>query len=329
MDSVSGEAVIRGGAFLRRYAWFVLAFSVLVVVWGGFVRASLSGDGCGDSWPLCHGKLVPWGAPLKTIVEVVHRQTSGLAFLLVLGLLIATFRTFPRGHIARKGAVGSMVFIVTASLIGAALVIFGWVVDDRSLGRAVVFPFHVMNTFFLLGFLTLTALWIGGVPAPRLKTPDRLGLYALLLLATLVIMGMSGAFSALGGTLSPTRGLTPEILQSQDPVVRAVATLKALHPVIAVIGTLVLLATAAKLVRARPSPRTRRIANALVGLVVVEILLGVMTIVFRASIPLALAHLLVADLMWVAGMMLGAVALASPAEEPTAEAAAARPTVAV
>ena len=42
----------------RRYAWAVLAYNVLVVLWGAYVRASGSGAGCGSHWPLCNGELL-------------------------------------------------------------------------------------------------------------------------------------------------------------------------------------------------------------------------------------------------------------------------------
>ncbi|MHB1958893.1 MAG: COX15/CtaA family protein, partial [Acidobacteriaceae bacterium] len=44
---------------LRRFAWFVLVYNVLVILWGGAVRATGSGAGCGDQWPLCAGAAIP------------------------------------------------------------------------------------------------------------------------------------------------------------------------------------------------------------------------------------------------------------------------------
>ena len=52
---------------LRRYAWFVLAYNVLVVLWGTFVRATGSGGGCGDHWPLCNGVVLPQLARFHTL----------------------------------------------------------------------------------------------------------------------------------------------------------------------------------------------------------------------------------------------------------------------
>ena len=104
------------------YAWGVVLVTVLVIVWGAFVRATGSGAGCGDHWPLCNGEVLPRAESVETLIEFSHRLTSGLALLAVGGLLIWALRSFPKGHIVRKGAVASMVLIVVEALIGAALV---------------------------------------------------------------------------------------------------------------------------------------------------------------------------------------------------------------
>src|SRR6266540_6286398 len=103
-----------------KYAWFALAFNLLVIVWGAFVRASGSGAGCGSHWPLCNGEVVPVNPSIERVIEFTHRGMSGVALLLVLGMVIWAFRAYPPGRV-RRGAVASMIFILIEALIGAAL----------------------------------------------------------------------------------------------------------------------------------------------------------------------------------------------------------------
>src|SRR5262245_35507929 len=131
----------RSTAFVR-FAWGTLAFTVAVVLWGAFVRATGSGAGCGEHWPLCNGVVVPRSPRLETVIELTHRVTSGLSLLLVLGLGVAAMRLFPAGHRVRWAAVASVLLIVSEALIGAGLVLFGLVADDRSEVRAVVLALH-------------------------------------------------------------------------------------------------------------------------------------------------------------------------------------------
>ena len=79
-------------AALTRFAWGVLAVNLAVIVWGGFVRASGSGAGCGAHWPLCNGVVVPQDPQLETLIELGHRLTSGLALLAVVALGVRTLR---------------------------------------------------------------------------------------------------------------------------------------------------------------------------------------------------------------------------------------------
>src|SRR5215470_8343135 len=100
----------------RRYvvfAWSVLAFNLLVIAWGAFVRASGSGAGCGSHWPLCNGEAVPRAPAVATLIEFTHRVTSGLSVVLIAALVIGAWRLYPRGHAVRRGAALSALFIVS------------------------------------------------------------------------------------------------------------------------------------------------------------------------------------------------------------------------
>ena len=140
-----------------RFAWSVLAYDVAVIAWGALVRATGSGAGCGQHWPTCNGQVVPRSPAAQTLVEFTHRVTSGIALLLVVVLVLWARRVFARGHPVRKAAALSLVFIITEALLGAGLVLFGWVAKDASAGRGWAMGLHLANTFLLLAALALTA----------------------------------------------------------------------------------------------------------------------------------------------------------------------------
>src|SRR5688572_20705484 len=96
-----------------RYSWFTLAYNIAVILWGAFVRASGSGAGCGSHWPLCNGEVLPRAPRIDTVIELTHRVTSGIALLLVVGLVVMAFRRRPRGHPARGAAVATMILMLT------------------------------------------------------------------------------------------------------------------------------------------------------------------------------------------------------------------------
>jgi len=88
-----------------RFAWGMLAYMLLAIVWGVFVRASGSGDGCGQHWPACGGVLDAHGAvQFKTWVERGHRYTTELLGVFVFAEFIWAFLVFPARHPVRYAA---------------------------------------------------------------------------------------------------------------------------------------------------------------------------------------------------------------------------------
>src|ERR1700722_14116406 len=143
------------------YAWSVLAYNILVILWGAVVRATGSGAGCGEHWPLCQGVVIPHGAEIATLIEFAHRASSGVAVVLVLGLVAFGFRRFGSGHAGRRYAAAAVFFTLTEGLIGAALVISGQVGNTVSSMRVFILSLHLVNTFLLLAALALTAKYAG------------------------------------------------------------------------------------------------------------------------------------------------------------------------
>src|SRR5258707_1154345 len=112
-------------AALRRFAWAVLVYFIAVIVWGSLVRATGSGAGCGDHWPLCNGTVMQHSPRVDTMIEFTHRVTSGLSFFSAVGLLVWTFMGTVRGHLARAASVAAVAFTLIEAILGALLVKLG------------------------------------------------------------------------------------------------------------------------------------------------------------------------------------------------------------
>jgi cytochrome c oxidase assembly protein subunit 15/protoheme IX farnesyltransferase len=288
----------------ERFAWGVLAYIILVVLWGTYVRATGSGAGCGSHWPLCNGDIIPRAPAVETIIEFTHRVTSGIALILVAWLSIWSFRSFPRGHRVRLFAVLSTVFLLVEALLGAGLVLFEYVAQNASAGRAVYLSAHLVNTQVLLGLLTVTA-WLAGRPvgsAGLRETPKTL----LAALPVALVVSITGAIAALGDTLYPaSSGTVGDLLSSATP---ALLRLRLLHPVSAVLGGAYLALLAWRVVRSRSSRTVRTAAWAVGSLVFVQLVAGLVNIALLAPVWMQIVHLLLADLLWIALVLLVAEA---------------------
>ena len=289
------------------YAWSVLAFNVLVIVWGAFVRATGSGAGCGSHWPLCNGEVVPLAPRLETIIEFSHRMSSGVALLLVLVLVPLAWRAFERGHRVRVMALISLAFILFEALLGAGLVLLEYVAEDTSVARAYWVAGHLINTFLLLAVLTLTAWWGGGAPRVRVRQQPRLLIITLdAALIGMLILGASGGITALGDTLLLKAGITPE----ESPLVATLVDLRIYHPLLAfVVGGLLLLAvyTARNL---RPSPIITRLGWMLGSIYVIQLVIGALNVALKAPVPMQLIHLFISDMLWITLVLVVVNALA-------------------
>jgi heme A synthase len=302
----------------RRYAWLTLAVNVLVVLWGSIVRATGSGSGCGSHWPLCNGVVLPQAPRIATVIEFSHRVTSGIALLMVVGLLVWAFRAFPRGHAVRAAAVWSMLFMVGEAVVGAALVLFRLVADNPSMARAMFGATHLVNTFLLLAALTLTAHFASGGAPFRLRGQGALGAGFAAALFALLLSGVSGATAALGDTLFPSRSLTEALQADLSPTAHLLIRLRLFHPGIAVVAGLLALSLAITVRQGALGGAPRRFALWTAALVGLQMMLGGINVLLLAPVWLQVVHLFGADLLWIAFLRLAASTLAARGETASA-----------
>lgn len=318
------------------YAWYVLAYNLVVILWGAVVRATGSGAGCGEHWPLCQGVVIPHAAQIATLIEFAHRASSGVAVILVVLLLVFARRQFRSGHAARRYAAAAFIFTLTEGLIGAALVLFGQVGTNASLTRAWILSLHLTNTFLLLASLALAASSAGtSLPTPTKQQsqhrrhrrtqrffsvnlvpsvvnssnpetkPNRAPFlwYGVGLLGALA-MAVTGTVAALGDTLfhstSLTQGFQLDFSASANPLLR----LRVIHPLIAVAAGAYLIFLGMRTLGSPVSPTARRLAHCLIALVTLQFLLGALNLVLLAPLGMQLLHLLTADLVWITLVLL-------------------------
>lgn len=286
-------------AFVR-YAWVTLAFTVLVIVWGAVVRATGSGAGCGSHWPLCNGDVVPLAPTVSTIIEFVHRVTSGLVMVLAVGLVFLARRTFPAGHLARKWAVISLIFMLIEAAVGAGIVLLKLVEGNASALRAGYVGGHLVNTLLLVA-ATTTTIWAAhqrtasaAVGRPRVSaTGFTVAMFAMLAVAA------TGAIVALGDTLFPHASLAEGLAADLDPTAHFLIRLRVWHPILAATVAVYLFWLAwrhpAFSGDAQATPR-----HLVMMLIVFQCGLGVINLVLLAPLTLQMAHLLVSNLLWIA-----------------------------
>ncbi len=288
-----------------RYAWFVLGYLLLVILWGAWVRISGSGAGCGAHWPTCNGEVIPLDPTLATLIEYTHRLTSGLSLPLVLILVVWSFKRFSPGEGVRKAVMGTLFFLLTEAALGAGLVKFELVAGNTSVARAITASFHLVNTFALTGFAALTAWWSRPhTPATdfNIKRNRATGLLFPAMIA-LLLSSMAGAITALGDTLFPTsvfteQGLIAHVAEQVSASTHFLVQLRIVHPVIALLTSIYLLIT---LPLIDGFTRHKHLINAVV---VFQVALGFLNILLHAPTVMQLSHLFTALVLWLSVLLL-------------------------
>lgn len=294
-----------------RFSWGMLGYVLVVILWGVYLRASGSGDGCGVDWPSCGGFFIPRsGEQPKTYIELAHRASTMLLGFLLLGQFIWAWRTFPRRHPVRFALGAALFFTLLESWIGRHLVKNNLVAYSEAAERVYWFAGHQVNTLMLAASFALIAWWGSGQPAPKLRKQGPFlflaGLSAVLFLGLTV----TGAISALGDTLYPPESHLQVMEQALLPTANTVMKARPTHPYTAVVVAMVLCLAAGLFDHLRPSPMTRRFAYGVWLMLGVQMMIGLINVGLLAPIWMQLIHTAAADVLWISLILMCAAGLA-------------------
>ncbi len=293
-----------------RFAYLTLACFILVVLWGAIVRTSGSGAGCGANWPLCNGDFFPHHPRLATLIEFIHRSTSGICTLLDIALIAFVFRSTPPRHPARAAVLSSFAFLILEAALGAVLVLRHYVENNASNARVLMQSIHFTNTLLLMASLALVALVLSPTRSESPTAPHftQRGPALLAILSTIAV-GATGSIAALADTLFPSPTLRAAFASDFAATSPLLVRMRWLHPAAALLAVLCVL----PLLRG-----ATRLCRIVLTLLLLQFALGLADILLLAPAWMQVLHLLGADLYWIALVQLAAETLWPTATPSTA-----------
>jgi heme a synthase len=281
---------------LRRFARGVLVFFIATILWGTVVRATGSGAGCGDHWPLCNGTVWQQSPTLHTLIELTHRISAGaisagaIDSILVLALIVWTWRGTVPGHLARWGAGATIFLTITEGALGAVLVKFGL-------------------TAVLLAALAVTAHFLGrriGYRWRDIHISAPIG--TTIGMTAVMIVGVTGSLAALGDTLFPATSLGNALRDDFAGRLTGESTWllrwRWTHPTVAILASIFLIWLLMRAMRRGGPWDNRKLSALVVGLLVVQYILGALDVWLLAPVWMQVFHLLGADALWTALVVL-------------------------
>ncbi|MGB7267790.1 MAG: COX15/CtaA family protein [Terracidiphilus sp.] len=300
---------------LRRFSWGVLAYFIAVILWGAVTRATGAGNGCGNHWPLCNGTVMQHSASIDTIIEFTHRITSGISLFALIALMAWTFARTEQGHMARPAVVAATVFTVIEAILGALLVKLGLTAQSQSPLRAPYLALHFTNTLLLMAALTLAAHMLGrraGYLRGSIRIVAPFG--ALVCVGAVLAVGVTGSLAALGDTLFPAHSLSAAMAADFSAKSAWLVQWRWTHPTVAVLASVFFFWLVARGWQRSPHWNNRNLAASILILLAVQYSLGALNVLLLAPVWLQVAHLLGADVLWVALIVLAARLTLEPKE---------------
>src|SRR5439155_6981769 len=91
---------------------------------GVLVTTTGSGQGCGNSWPFCHGQIIPGVITIAGLIEYSHRVMAGADGFLVLILTICAWLMYRKDFRIKLFSFMSLLFVVLQGALGALTVVF-------------------------------------------------------------------------------------------------------------------------------------------------------------------------------------------------------------
>lgn len=295
-----------------KFAWFALGYNVLVILWGVFLRASKSGDGCGEHWLTCNGELIPAAPQFKTVIEFSHRMTTAVDGIVMLILVAWAVKIWfgRRDRFSRHvmyAAIASLFFVITEAAVGAGLVLTGNTAMNVTDTRPFWAMGHLINTFILLTFLTLTAWYATRGREAVFKFERKALLFIVIGIAGLLFVGLSGSLAALSNMLFPSTSLAEGVAKDFSATSNMILRLRLSHPILSIITAVYMVFIAGWLKKnAGDDAAVSRWSNTLSLLIIGQVIFGAATLLTLGPIVMQLGHLLLADIVWIVFVLMAA-----------------------
>lgn len=280
-------------------AWTNIIAVSVVILQGAIVRVTGSGAGCGSHWPTCNGEIIPLAPSTETMIEFSHRLLSLVVLILGAWLLRRAFRSRKENPGLWVSAAAAFFFLIVEALLGAATVVLGLTGDNASVGRGLMVASHLVNSLLLVGMLTLTVIYARAKDTPWPLRMRRQGTLTTVLgigFVGMLVLMFSGGIAAMGNTMFPSESLRAGIAADFDPTSHLLIRLRILHPLIAIgVGVYLFLSLGLGW-WLKPVAQAKRFAQALLGVYIVQLIIGTANLALLAPVVLQLLHLMTAIL---------------------------------
>ena len=286
---------------LRILALVTAGFAYALIVLGAVVRITGSGMGCGDDWPLCNGRWIPWLDDLPTLIEWSHRLAAAGVSALVMALAATALLKRREPGVAGRG--GTLRPALLAALLLVVQVLLGAVTVWLELPAPVV-TVHLATALGLLAAVVVVAIRASQPMGPPPSTAAARGTTAALVMTAFAVLlgGLTASthagFACQGFPLCSGR-LWPSVESG-------LAEIQWVHRLAAYALLLHLIGLAARFRKRGESPVAQRLAWIALAAAVVQVVVAVVMVLWFLPTEWRALHAAFGTAVWVAVVWLGA-----------------------
>ena len=259
---------------------------------GGFVRASGSGLGCPD-WPLCHGEIIPT-FEYHTIIEYSHRALGSILGLLVILLLASTLIFYRKNRWLLYWNISASMLVVLAGVLGGITVITELVWWVRLI--------HLAIAQCVIASLAVILWQAFEVKPPSTATYSSIGNWKNKIVISLTIvfsLMLTGSYMV--GVGASTSCSTWPLCRNELFPSGMEYSIHMGHRYMAVISTLYLGYMSITFIKnSKNFPILRKAAHSVLGLMILQIVVGAFVVWSDFSLHMKSTHLSLATLIWIA-----------------------------
>ncbi len=285
---------------LRILAYLTAGFAYALIVLGAVVRITGSGLGCGDDWPLCHGRLIPPLDDIPTLIEWSHRlAAAGISTLVIALAAVALLRRRELGVSGRGG-------LLRPALLAAGLlvvqVLLGAITVWLELPAPVV-TVHLATALGLLAAVVTVAIRASHPIGPPPSTAARRATAAALVMTAIAVL--------LGGLTASTqagfacRGFPLCSGRLWPSVESGLAEIQWIHRLAAYALVLHLVGMGVRFRKRNESAELQRLAWIAVGTALLQVVVAVVMVTQSLPTEWRALHAACGTAVWVAVVWLG------------------------
>ena len=265
----------------------------LMVLLGVLVTNSGSGQGCGNSWPFCHGQIIPGKITIAGIIEYSHRVMSSADGFLVLVLSIAAWLLYRRDFRIKLLSFLSLFFVVLQGALGALTVIY-----EGTFELKILLSIHFGLALIAFASVILLTIRLFQIHREQQQEPEKMApvtwkfqisTWSLVIYTYIIVY--TGAFVAHTGAVTGCGQQLPGCGSTYLPNVSTLAGIQVLHSYVAALLWFLVLAFLLVAVRHYRNRRdiTRGAWWAFI-LITLQAASGMMAVVTQGQLLVALAH---------------------------------------